>query len=220
MHFSLIECALLLTESGSGGHVASAREGGALLGYNRYHHDSEETSSESEQEEQLTTDLTDASIASFVSNGERVWRAPEKVFSKRRQSDEKKRSSSDDAPASPEKGVAEAKRWSQGSGGDAGSRRNSGGPDVPRLNFGGMFGRQSQTSTPRHEKEHSAHGKTHRGSRPPTPSIDGSPVMSPPQEPVLSSSLSSIRDLARPPSMAPGDSLPSPRSIANNQQVV
>ena len=59
------------------------REGGARLGYTKYNEDSE-TSSESEQEESLI-DETESSIRSFTSNGERVWRSPDGVFSKREQ---------------------------------------------------------------------------------------------------------------------------------------
>jgi len=187
------------------------------LGYNKYRQDSDETSSESEQEEQLTTDLTDVSISSFVSNGERVWRPPEKIFSKRGQHDEKKRQSdqgakqSGDIPASPR----QRNSGGESSAGDPSSRRSSA-ADVPRLNFGGMLGQPEQANMEQEQAALAVLGS----SRPPTPSIEGSPVMSAPSEPVLSARLPSSRESGRPQSLAAGESMASQRSIANNQQVI
>ena len=122
--------------------MTKQREGGALQGFNKYS-ETDESSSESEPE-QPAYDETDASTHSFVSNGERVWRAPDGIFSKRRQSAPSMRrientplSPRNHAPLSLETDRDCAIRNSGGADSNA-SRRSSGGPDIPRLNFIGM----------------------------------------------------------------------------------
>lgn len=125
----------------------TSREGGALLGYNKYNNDSDETSSESEPE-QPSVDEIDVSTHSFVSNGERVWRAPDDVFSKR--------SSSDLRAKSPRhRAAAEGDESNRNSGGAESndSRRSSGGPEIPRLNFGSIVGHNDSSPPAKEQPE-------------------------------------------------------------------
>ena len=106
----------------------ASREGGALLGYNKYNDDSDESSSDSEPE-QPSIDEIDVSTLSFVSNGERVWRAPDGVFSKRNS-------------YHPDETEQDAgKRNSEGADSND-SRRSSAGPHIPTLNFGAIVKEQ------------------------------------------------------------------------------
>jgi hypothetical protein len=143
----------LPSSAGYGGNILASREGGSFaLGYNKYNDDSDESSSESEPE-QPSVDEIDVSTLSFVSNGERVWRPPDGVFSKRRQS-----SPGDlygTAPAAlhldqPEQ--AAGKRNSEGADSN-GSRRSSAGPDVPRLNFSSISAQQEQSTPAKEQRE-------------------------------------------------------------------
>ena len=151
---------------------AVSRAGGVLQGFNLYSNtDDSETSSESEGGDEGQGE-TDASTSSFVSNGERVWRAPTATFSKR--SDEKKARSSGKKKQSsndPEQGVHSRSAKTEGKVGarssSAKSNRSSPGPDIPRLNFGSLGNVfQQEKPPPSPEKSRDSSGNS---SRPDTP---------------------------------------------------
>jgi hypothetical protein len=118
----------------------ASREGGALLGYNKYNDDSDESSSDSEPE-QPSIDEIDVSTLSFVSNGERVWRAPDRVFSKRNS-------------YHPDETEQDAGKRNSGGEDSNDSRRSSAGPHIPTLNFGAIVKEQRDPHRPSSARLH------------------------------------------------------------------
>jgi hypothetical protein len=192
------------------------RAGGALQGFNLYSNtDDSASSSESETSHR---DETDASTLSFVSNGERIWRSPEGIFSRRGFGGEGKRSHSADPGKSrrisntPVSDSAQVTAESKGAGKrdstGADSNRSSGGPDIPRLNFANMF----------HDQEDP---QSRGSSRPETPVMGAgmsSNVTPQPPEPLPSARQSVTKNSDGKQSLDEGSRLASPRGASQHQK--